>query len=87
MATKAQKEMERHQSIAQRAVDVTAFLGIHGFLPDVQCRLMAARVSKYIRKHKMLLVDKSFKNYAVLLPGARIHKKWTVIIGNPEKDA
>jgi len=74
------RELERHRDIAQRAVSVTSFLGIHGFLPDVQCRLMAARVSKYIRKYNLGLVDKGFKDYAVLLPGARLGKKWTVIL-------
>lgn len=80
MATKAEKELARHRDIAQRAVDVTGFLGIHGFLPEAQCKRMAERVSKYIRKHNLGLVDKGFKNYAVLLPGARLSKKWRIML-------
>lgn len=79
------KGLERHRDIAQRAVSVTDFLCIHGFLPDVQTRLMAARVLKYLYKYKLMLVDKGFKDYLVLLPGAKINKRWRVLLGPGEE--
>jgi hypothetical protein len=75
------KDLERRRDIAQRAVSVTDFLCIHGFLPDMQARLMAARVMKYLYKYKLTLVDKGFKDYLVLLPGVKPNKKWRVILG------
>jgi len=77
---KRKRELERRRDIAQRAVSVTDYLCIHGFLPDLQTRMMAARVMKYMVKYGLGLVDKGFKDYLVLLPKARVHKKWRVIL-------
>lgn len=80
MAAKVEEALERHRYIAQRAVDAAVFLGIHGFLSETQSRRMAERTYKYISKYKLGLVDKGFKNYAVLLPGARLSKKWRIVL-------
>jgi hypothetical protein len=83
----SRKELERRRDIAQRAVSVTDFLCIHGFLPDLQTRLMAARVMKYLDKNGLGLADRSFKDYVVLLPKAKIGKKWKVILEPSEEGA
>ena len=77
---KKKRELERRRGIAQRAVNVIDFLCIHGFLPDLQTRMMAARVMKYMQRYGLGLVDKSSKSYLVLLPKARVYKKWKVIL-------
>jgi hypothetical protein len=54
-------ELKLRRDIAQRVVDVTEFLCIHGFLTELQTKLMAARVMKYLMRNKLYLVDQSFK--------------------------
>jgi hypothetical protein len=81
LALEAAKEQERIIAIVQRAVDASNFLPIHGFLTERQAYSLANKVRKYLIKHKLILVDKSFKEYVVLPPNAKLRSRWQHIFG------
>jgi hypothetical protein len=77
----AKEEQFRHIQIAQRAVAASNFLPVHGFLTGRQAMALATKVKKYIIKHKLMLVDKSWKEYVVLPGGTKLRAKWQLICG------
>lgn len=80
-AAEIAQERNRVRAVAQRAVEGSSFLPIHGFLSDKEADRVARRVVKYILKNKLILVDKGFKDYLVLFPEARVYPKWKLLCG------
>lgn len=80
-ALEAAKEQQHHIDIAQRAVSASNFLPVHGFLTGRQAMALATKIKKYIVKHKLILVDKSWKEYVVLPGGTKLRAKWQLICG------
>jgi hypothetical protein len=85
VALEVAKELERHIAVAQRAVDASNFLPIHGFLTERQAMSLASRVKKYLWQHGLILVDKSWKQYVVLPADAYVRPKWKLVGGTPTR--
>lgn len=79
------RERNRVLAVAQRAVEASSFLPVHGFVSDSEAFKLVIRIKRYLTKHKLILVDKSFKDYLVLFADARVHPKWRLLHGERVK--